>query len=174
MKAVFLDRDGVINKTIFRMGKERAPYTLEEFDFIEGVVEAVTAFKEKGFLVIVVTNQPDVSRGWVAMEQVVLVNDFIKKRLPIDEIKVCFHTEKENCSCRKPRPGMLLEAAEKWKINLTSSFMVGDRLSDIEAGQSAGCRSILVGLSNDPDQKIFPDHRCRDLSEACTWILAKY
>jgi D-glycero-D-manno-heptose 1,7-bisphosphate phosphatase len=169
MKAVFLDRDGVINKTIFRMGKERAPYSLEEFEFIDGVVETVQKLKEEGFLVIVVTNQPDVARGWVSMEQVTLVNNLIKEQLPIDDIKVCFHTDKDQCFCRKPMPGMLLEAGQKWNINFQKSFMIGDRESDVEAGQRAGCKSILVG-SHPQNLGVNPDHQCSDLREAHNWI----
>ena len=170
MKAVFLDRDGVINKTIFRMSKERAPYSLEEFAFIDGVLEAVSELKKAGFLIIVVTNQPDVARGWVKMEQVVLVNNFVKEHLPVDEIKVCFHTEKDNCPCRKPMPGMLLEAGEKWKISFSESFMVGDRESDVVAGQKAGCKSILVGEHSLESLTIQPEHLCSNLREAVEWI----
>ena len=170
MKAVFLDRDGVINKTIFRMGKERAPYSLEEFQFIDGVVETVKELKKEGFLIIVVTNQPDVARGWVPLEQVNLVNDFVREHLAVDEIKVCFHTENDNCSCRKPEPGMLLEAGEKWKINFQESFMVGDRESDVVAGQRAGCKSILVGAHTYESLTIKPEHLCPSLREALDWI----
>lgn len=169
-KAVFLDRDGVINKTIFKMGKPRAPYTMEEFAFVEGVEEAVAALKGNGFLTIVVTNQPDVARGWVAMEQVELVNIFVFNTLQVDEVMSCFHTDKDNCECRKPRPGMLLEAAKKWNIDLRQSFMVGDRLSDVDAGKRAGCLSILVG-EGDGATGVTPDHQCENLLAASHWIL---
>ena len=170
-KAIFLDRDGVINQTIFRMGKPRAPYTLEEFSFIPGVQEAVAQLKHAGFLLIVATNQPDVSRGWVSLEQVNAVNDFVVQELKVDELKACFHTEIDNCACRKPRPGMLLEAAKEWDIRLQESFMVGDRYSDVDAGQRAGCRSILVGPGDENTQKLIPEFTCRDLLEATQWIL---
>lgn len=171
-KAIFLDRDGVINKTIFKMGKPRAPYTLEEFSFIDGVKEAVQSFKDNGFIIIVVTNQPDVARGWVSMEQVELVNNLVKDKLAVDEIKACFHTEKDQCNCRKPKPGMLLEAAESWDIDLEKSFMVGDRLSDVEAGHAAGCKSILVGGEEKPSSVIVPEFYCADLLTASKWILS--
>lgn len=171
-KAIFLDRDGVINKTIFKMGKPRAPYTIEEFAFYDGVKEAVQSFKDHGYLIIVVTNQPDVARGWVSMEQVELVNNLVKEHLPVDEIKACFHTDKDQCECRKPKPGMLLEAARVWNIDVSKSFMVGDRLSDVEAGQRAGCKSILVGEGDKVETSYVPDHHCQDLLSASKWILS--
>lgn len=170
-KVVFLDRDGVINKTIFRMGKERAPYMLEEFQLYEGVSEAVIKLKAHGFMIIVVTNQPDVARGWVSREQVDLVNEQVRSLLPVDEIKCCFHTEKDHCQCRKPLPGMLLESAKKWDLDLSLSFMVGDRISDIQAGQSAGCKSILITQSENYSTEATPEHQCESLLEACDWIL---
>lgn len=169
-RAVFLDRDGVINKTIFKMGKPRAPYTMEEFAFIEGVELAVKKLKDQGFFTIVVTNQPDVARGWVELKQVELVNDFVFNTLQVNEVVSCFHTDKDNCECRKPKPGMILNAAKKWNIDLTQSFMVGDRLSDVDAGQRAGCISILVG-AGDGEGVVTPDHHCENLLQASEWIL---
>ena len=170
-RAVFLDRDGVINQMIFRMGKMRAPYLLSEFKFFDGVDGAIKEFKKKDYLVIVVTNQPDVARGWVSLDQVQAVNHFVSSQLHVDEIMTCFHTDKDDCECRKPRPGMLLEAAKKWDIDLSKSFMVGDRLSDVDAGQRAGCKSILVGVPESEDPTILPEFVCRDLLEASRWIL---
>lgn len=144
-KCVFLDRDGVLNQTIFRMGKERAPYTLDEFAIKSGVKEGLLLLKENDFLLVVVTNQPDVARGWVSRETVDTINNKIRELLPIDDIKVCFHTEKDSCDCRKPRPGMLIEAAKEHGIDFSRSWMIGDRHTDIEAGKRAGCRTILIG-----------------------------
>jgi D-glycero-D-manno-heptose 1,7-bisphosphate phosphatase len=149
-KAVFLDRDGVLNQTIFRMGKPRAPYTLDEFHLCEGVQEGISLLKEGGYLLIVVTNQPDVARGWVSREAVDAVNGKLKELIEVDDILACFHTEKDQCECRKPRPGMLLEAARNYKIDLSSSWMIGDRYSDVEAGISAGCKTILIGEGDSP------------------------
>lgn len=170
-KAVFLDRDGVINKTIIKMGKPRAPYTLDEFAYVEGVQEAVTLLKEHGFVLVVVTNQPDVARGWVSREQVDLVNDLVMKELKVDALKSCFHTEKDQCQCRKPRPGMLLEAASELDVDLSKSFMVGDRSSDIKAGQAVGCISILVGEGEADTGELKPDYRCENLLQASKWLL---
>lgn len=171
-KAVFLDRDGVINQTIFRMGKPRAPYLLSEFELLAGVSEACQILKQHNYLLIVVTNQPDVARGWVGREAVDAVNERVLQELPIDELYACFHTNSDDCACRKPRPGMLLDAAKKWNIDLKASYMVGDRLSDIEAGQEAGCRSILISTDIVTDEGPKPLYQCESLLQATKWILS--
>lgn len=167
-KAIFLDRDGVLNKTIFKMGKPRAPYSLEEFELLPGVEEAIRKLKSKGYLLIVVTNQPDVSRGWVSLDKVHEVNNEIKRILKVDDLKACFHDSKDNCECRKPRPGMLLESARNFEINLTGSFMIGDRESDVEAGMSAGCKTILIG--QDEVCSVMPHYRGNSLLEVVQYI----
>ncbi|MFL5786069.1 MAG: D-glycero-alpha-D-manno-heptose-1,7-bisphosphate 7-phosphatase [Bacteriovoracaceae bacterium] len=167
-RAVFLDRDGVINQTIFKMGKPRAPYNLEEFSFLPGVEEAVEFLREEGFELVIVTNQPDVARGWVTREAVDLVNDYISERLGIRDVRACFHTEHENCDCRKPEPGMLLAAARDRELDLESSFMVGDRISDIEAGKRAGCKTILISNTSEEGN---PDHVAPTLLAATGWIV---
>lgn len=169
-RAVFLDRDGVINQTIFRMGKPRAPYTLEEFSFLPGVPEAVSFLREEGFELIIVTNQPDVARGWVSREAVDLVNSFVSETLGISDVRACFHTEHDRCECRKPNPGMLLEAAAEHDIDLESSFMVGDRGSDVEAGKRAGCRTVLISNSAEEGN---PDHIAPTLLAATGWIVGQ-
>lgn len=169
-KCVFLDRDGVLNKTIFRMGKERAPYTLEEFALFSDVKESLELLKNNHFLLVVVTNQPDVARGWVSREAVDAVNEKLKEFIPVDEIKVCFHTEKDKCYCRKPEPGMLLEAARDFDIDLKSSWMIGDRYSDILAGKRAGCKTILIGPGDDSDIEK-PDYQFGSISEASRLIV---
>jgi D-glycero-D-manno-heptose 1,7-bisphosphate phosphatase len=173
-KAIFLDRDGVINQTIFRDGKARAPYTMEDFKLFEGVKEAITTFKAHGFLTIIVTNQPDVARGWVSLEAVHMINRMILDLVPIDAIKICFHTEKDHCICRKPSPGMLLEAAREWEIDFSQSFMIGDRLSDIEAGKRAGCQSVLIGDGYQELSLIKPDSQFLSLLEASQWIISNF
>ncbi len=170
-KAIFLDRDGVINNTLLKMGKMRAPYTLEEFSFINGVREAVTKLKEKGFVLIVVTNQPDVARGWVSREGVDVVNQYVMSELEVDDLISCFHTEKDGCECRKPKPGMLTNSAKKWDVDLSRSFMVGDRMSDVEAGLAAGCTTILVGDGEEDVGLKSPHFRAKDLNSSVQWIL---
>jgi D-glycero-D-manno-heptose 1,7-bisphosphate phosphatase len=157
-KAIFLDRDGVLNKLVIREGKAQAPYSLSEFELYFGVQDALIQIKKKGYLAIVVTNQPDVARGWVTKEKVELINNEILKILPIDAIKICFHTNSDRCLCRKPMPGMLQEAGLEWGISLSDSFMIGDRYSDIAAGASVGCKTILVSSgANKADQLDYPN-----------------
>jgi D-glycero-D-manno-heptose 1,7-bisphosphate phosphatase len=172
-KAVFLDRDGVINQLIIRKGKPQAPYSLKEFALMDGVSEAFELLRKTQLLLIIVTNQPDVARGWVAREMVDLVNQKIQEILAPDEIKVCFHTEKDNCLCRKPRPGMLLEAARSWNIDTAESYMIGDRLSDVAAGKAAGCKTILIG-PGDNALDIIPDYRHDSLLSAAKQIVREY
>lgn len=170
-KAIFLDRDGVLNLTVFRNGKPRAPYTMEEFELFPGVVEATKILRQKGFLLIVVTNQPDVARGWVSRESVDAVHAKMNELLDLEEIRICFHTDIDGCTCRKPKPGMLLDASKKWDIDLSKSFMVGDRHSDVKAGADAGCKTILIG-AGDNAFDIKPDFEHASLIEACDSILS--
>ena len=141
-KAVFLDRDGVLNKPIVKNGKPYPPQTLDEFEIIEGMKEGLTKLKKLGFLLIVVTNQPDVGRGTQKKETVEEFNRILKTELPIDDIFICY--DDNDIENKKPAPGMLLAAAKKWNIDLKSSFMVGDRWNDIEAGNRAGCKTIYI------------------------------
>lgn len=164
-----MDRDGVLNQTIFRNGKARAPYTLEEFSLFAGVIEAIQILRDLDYVLIVVTNQPDVARGWVTREAVEMVNNKIRDLIHLDDIKICFHTEKDDCQCRKPRPGMLLEAARDWSIDIKKSFMIGDRHSDIEAGLSAGCKTVLIG-EGDNSSSVKPDFQKNSLLEAANLI----
>jgi D-glycero-D-manno-heptose 1,7-bisphosphate phosphatase len=173
-RAVFLDRDGVINKMHVKMGKLRAPYTREEFELIEGVPEAISMLKEDGFKLIIVTNQPDVARGWVDHSAVDLVNGLIQAELQVDEILCCFHVEKDQCLCRKPKPGMLLEGANNHHIDLQRSFMIGDRYSDIAAGVAAGCQTLLVGVGDEQGQFPAPDKQVSSLLEGAKWIRAQH
>lgn len=169
-KAFFLDRDGVLNQTIFRNGKERAPYELSEFKLFDGVPEAIEMLKASGFKLIVVTNQPDVARGWVTKEKVDMVNNKIQEILNVDEIKVCFHTDQDGCECRKPRPGMLIEAGGDHQIDMANSYMAGDRASDVLAGKTAGCKTILIGNGNE-QAGANPDYKFESLLEAVRFIL---
>lgn len=169
-RAVFLDRDGVLNKTIFRDGKPRAPYTLEDFALLEDVAEGIQLLRDNNFTLIVVTNQPDVARGWVSREAVDAVNNKLRELIEVDDIKICFHDSMENCLCRKPKPGMLIDAAREMEIDLKNSFMIGDRHSDVEAGIDAGCRTFLVG-QGDHSSTVTPDYQVESLLEAARIII---
>ncbi len=170
-KAIFLDRDGVINKTIFRDGKPRAPYILEDFALFDGVEEAVALFKNAGFKIIIVTNQPDVSRGWVSQASVEMINNKVQEILHVDSIQVCYHDKADRCSCRKPEAGMLINGGKLFDIDFKSSYMIGDRYSDVEAGHRAGCKSILVGIGDEQGETLDPLKKVESLIEAAHWIL---
>ncbi len=144
-RAVFLDRDGILTKSIVRDGRPYAPRTLDEFEIIPEALDVLTALKAGGFLLIVVTNQPDVATGHLSAEALKEMHSRLVEALPIDEIVVCPCLEIDPaCTCYKPRPGMLIESASKWQIDLGRSFMVGDRWRDVGAGAAAGCRTIFL------------------------------
>jgi D-glycero-D-manno-heptose 1,7-bisphosphate phosphatase len=143
-RAVFLDRDGVVNRAVVVDGRPYPPSSLEQLEILPGVPDAIASFRKSGFRIIVVTNQPDVATGRQAREVVEAMHDSLRARLPLDDIYACYHTDQHACACRKPKPGMLLDAACKWSVQLDASYMVGDRWRDIEAGHRAGCKTIWV------------------------------
>jgi D-glycero-D-manno-heptose 1,7-bisphosphate phosphatase len=164
-KAIFLDRDGVINNAVIRDGKPYPPSGLDEISINEGVKPSLRILHDMGFLLIVITNQPDVSRNRITKESVESINAFLKKNLPLDEIKVCYHDNSDQCECRKPKPGQLIEASKQYNIDLAKSFMVGDRWSDIEAGKRAGCKTIFIDngyLEKKPEK---PDFTIKKFNE---------
>lgn len=150
-RAVFLDRDGVINRSDVVDGKPYAPTRLEDFEILPNTYKAVHALKQAGFTVIVVTNQPDIGNGLVDRSVIERMNEIVRKIPGIDGLYMCAHRQDQGCSCRKPQPGMLVEAAEKFDVDLARSFIVGDRKSDIIAGQAAGCSTVFIdcGYLND-------------------------
>jgi D-glycero-D-manno-heptose 1,7-bisphosphate phosphatase len=143
-RAVFLDRDGVLIRTNVREGKPYAIETLAELEVLPGVPEALQRLRDAGYLNVVVTNQPDVGAGKVDRSTVDGMHAHLMKTLAIDAVKVCFHTEADACNCRKPKPGMLLEAAREYAIDLGKSHMVGDRWRDVAAAQAAGCKPYFL------------------------------
>ena len=171
-RAVFLDRDGVINRAFVRDGKPLPPPTLQELEVLPDVPEALHDLKSHGYQLLVVTNQPDVGRGKQSRAALDAMHQSLSASLPIDDILVCTHTDEDRCDCRKPLPGMLLEASRTHNIDLAASFMVGDRWRDIEAGYNAGCKTILIdyGYSERPPDRA-PDLRVGSLREAADWIV---
>jgi D-glycero-D-manno-heptose 1,7-bisphosphate phosphatase len=169
--AVFLDRDGVLNRSMVRNGRPYAPTALDEFELLPGVIEAVRRLRTAGFLLIVVTNQPDVATGAVSASVLDAIHQKLRASLDLDDIKVCCHVEADGCRCRKPRPGMLLEAAREWSIDLNRSFMVGDRWRDVSAGKAAGCTTIFVDCGYEERQVDAPDFVVTSLAEAVKIIL---
>lgn len=172
-RAVFLDRDGVINRALTRDGKPYPPTTLEEFEILPGVPEACRRLHETGFLLVVATNQPDVGRGTMKQATVDAIHEEMCRRIPIDRVEVCFHPGRggSDCDCRKPRPGMLTRAARELGIDLAQSWMVGDRWRDIDCGHAAGCRTIFIDHGYDEVLKQPPDFRVASLVEAADIIL---
>ncbi len=144
-QAVFLDRDGVLNRAVIREGRPYPPGSLEAFEILPGVPEAVCRLHDAGFLLIGATNQPDVARGTQRREVVEAMNARLLDEMPITAILVCYE-DGDDCPRRKPNPGLLLEAAETFGIDLSASFMVGDRWRDVEAGRRAGCRTVFIDL----------------------------
>lgn len=169
--AVFLDRDGVINKAPVHAGVPTAPTALADVELLPGVPEALQALREAGYLLIVATNQPDVARGRCDRAAVEAIHDHLRAVLSLDEIRACFHDDVDACGCRKPAPGLLLEAAERLGISLSASWMVGDRWRDIEAGRQAGVRTLFVDHGYDEALPNPPDHRVTSLREAAAVIL---
>ena len=143
-RAVFLDRDGVINRAEVRDGKPYPPVSLAAMEILPGVQEALRALHAEGWLLIVVTNQPDVARGTAKRADVEAINRHLQESLSIDEFRTCYHDTCDGCDCRKPAPGALLAAAVAHGIDLQRSFMVGDRWRDVEAGVRAGCKTVFI------------------------------
>ena len=170
-RAVFLDRDGVINRAIVRDGKPHPPQTLEEVELVPDALPALQRLRDEGFLLIVVTNQPDVARGAQERSTVEAINDRLASELPIDEFVVCYHDDDAACECRKPKPGGILAAASRLGIDLSSSFLIGDRWRDIEAGQRAGCANYFIDYGYAERQPVPPFSRVHSLAEAVRGIV---
>src|SRR5262245_32544275 len=170
--AVFLDRDGVINRGVDAEGRLFAPASVAELEILPGVADALLALRAAGYLLVVITNQPDVARGRTARADVDHIHAVLRQSLAIDDVRVCFHDDSDGCSCRKPQPGMIQDAARDFQIDLSRSFVVGDRWRDIEAGRRAGCRTLLVN-SYQEGCLIDPDYEFPDLAAAAAWIVAE-
>ena len=172
-RAVFLDRDGVLNASIVRDGKPYPPWTVEDFQLLPGVAEACTSLHQAGFALVVATNQPDVGRGQLARETVEAMHGILRAQVPIDRVEVCYDAGGAQASeFRKPRPGMLLRAAKEMQIDLAASFMVGDRWRDIDCGYAAGCKTIFIDLGYDESLQRQPDFVAADLPSAAKLILS--
>ena len=169
--AVFLDRDGVLNRVFERDGVTHPPASPQDFEFLPGVGEAAARLARAGFPLVVVTNQPDVARGTQTRAGVEALNDLVRSALPVLAVLTCCHDNADGCACRKQKPGLLLEAARRWGLDLGRSFMVGDRWSDVAAGRAAGCRTVLVETPHSGRQRCAPDHVTADLARAADWII---
>ena len=169
--AVFLDRDGVLNESTIRDGRPYPPDTLDEFRLLPGVVDACATLHRAGLVLVVVTNQPDVARGTQDASVVEAMHARLRALLPIDAILVCPHDDADACNCRKPKPGLLVEGATTFDVDLARSVMVGDRWRDIEAGVAAGCRTVFIDRGYAERRPETPDLTVGNLADAVPWIL---
>jgi D-sedoheptulose 7-phosphate isomerase len=171
-KAVFLDRDGVLTRAVVRNGKPYPPGTVEELELMPDAADALDRLKREGFLLLVVTNQPDVARGTQKVEAIEDMHRLLQEQLPVDEIFACYHDDADQCDCRKPFPGLLTRAAAKYGVTLSASYMVGDRWRDIDAGAGAGAKTIWIDCQYDERGPSSPPAaRVSSLAEATEWIL---
>jgi len=173
VRAVFLDRDGVINRASERDGLPYPPASLADFEILPEVPAACAKLKAADFLLVVATNQPDVGRGTLDQSVVESIHAHMMNVLPIDRVEVCFHSGKDpnECDCRKPKPGMLLRAARELGLGLAQSWMVGDRWRDVDCGRAAGCKTIFIDRGYAEELRQKPDFSACDLGEAADIIL---
>ena len=172
-RAVFLDRDGVINRPVVREGRPYPPDTPQEFVLIDGVEDACKRLKLAGFLLVVVTYQPDVARGRQSKKAVETMHAAMCQALPIDRVEVCYEADDATGSPRrKPGPGMLLDAARELNIDLRESFMVGDRWRDVDCGRAAGCTTIFIDYGYDERLRVQPDFTAESLLDAASRIIS--
>ena len=143
-RAVFLERDGILNEARSGPKHQISPLTLEEFKVNVSARDPLKELKAAGFVLIATTNQPGLSRGYQSRRELDRMHDLVRRTLPLDDMMVCAHDESDHCPCRKPRPGLLIEAAFKWHLNLDHSFVISDKWQDAEAARTAGCTSLLV------------------------------
>lgn len=169
--AVFLDRDGVLCRTIVRNGKPYAPRRMEDFKLMPNSRYSVMLLKQQGFKVFVVTNQPDIGNGFVTPAIVESMHKKLFEKTMVDDVFLCAHRQDEGCECRKPKPGMLFDASEKHGLDLSKSFMVGDRASDIEAGKKAGCRTIFIDRHYVEPRPHNPEATVNSLQKAVAYII---
>ncbi len=170
--AVFLDRDGVLNRAIARNGRPFAPSRLDEVELLPGVADACAALRRAGYVLVVVTNQPEISRGGIDPADLDAMNEWIAEAAGVDHVRVCPHDDADECHCRKPRPGLILDAATELGLDLGRSWMVGDRWRDVAAGQGAGVRCIFIDHGWDEQRPHEPFTAVGDLTEAAALVLA--
>lgn len=170
-RAVFLDRDGVLNSVVFRNGKPASPRQLAEFRIERGIEPSLESLKMAGFRLFAVTNQPDIARGLLDPQALKLMHQQLLERLPIEAMETCFHDDRDGCLCRKPKPGMLVALASRASIELTESFMIGDSWRDMQAARAAGCTAIILDRSYNRNDD--SDYRVASIHEATQLILDK-
>lgn len=172
-RAVFLDRDGVLNQVLSGGPGGASPQSVAETVIYPDVPDALARLRATGFLLIVTTNQPDVARGKQTRAGVEAINAYLAERLPLDDIAVCYHDDADLCVCRKPKPGMIQAAAEQYGIDVGASYMVGDRWRDVDAGLAAGCTAILIERGHQEELRGAPAVVVSSLGEAVDWIATR-
>jgi D-glycero-D-manno-heptose 1,7-bisphosphate phosphatase len=171
-RAVFFDRDGVLNEAVVRDRKPFPPTSVAEVRFSSGARDAVIELRAAGFATVCVTNQPDVARGTLDRDVAESINRYVAESLGLDDFVACYHDDRDDCPCRKPKPGMIFDAASRLSLDVTRSYLVGDRWKDIEAGFAAGCRTVFVDRSWDErGGTAKPDARVETPLDATRWIL---
>jgi D-glycero-D-manno-heptose 1,7-bisphosphate phosphatase len=166
-QAVFLDRDGVLNLAVVDAGRPRPPANAAALVLTPGAASMMMELRELGFLLICVTNQPDIARGSRTLASVEAMNDRVRFELALDDLLMCPHDGPDGCPCRKPKPGLLLQAADRWGLVLPTSWMVGDRAGDVGAGQAAGCRTVFIDMGyQEPKPDPPADYACGSLLSA--------
>jgi D-glycero-D-manno-heptose 1,7-bisphosphate phosphatase len=173
LKAVILDRDGVINAVTLVGGVPQPPRGLRDLQVLPGVPNAIKRLRNAGFLVFCLTNQPEISRGTVKEEDVAQISDYLTSDLGILEVFVCHHDDKDGCHCRKPKPGGINYFVEKYSLDQSQCFMVGDRWRDIDAGINAGCRTIFIENSYAEKKPSNQDFSVKSLDEGVKIILGE-
>src|SRR5215212_3996375 len=170
-RAVFLDRDGVLAEAIVRDGNPYAPTRVEDFTLVPEAAVQVQRLRDAGFLCIVFTNQPELSNGELRPDDLESMHQTMQEALDVDDIYVCPHHRDERCRCHKPEIGMIEDAVSKWDIDLGSSFVIGDRWRDVDAGKNAGCYAILI--ERPYSKATFADARVATLTEAVDTVLRR-
>jgi D-glycero-D-manno-heptose 1,7-bisphosphate phosphatase len=173
-RAVFLDRDGVLNRALVTDGKPGTPRAVDEFVVFPDALACLEELKRRGFALIVVTNQPDVARGRQSIAVLEEMHRILEAALPVDDVLVCFHDNADDCKCRKPLPGLLIEAQRKYGVDLSRSFLIGDRWKDIDAGNAAGCKTVFIDYHyRERGPATEPSTRVSSLRDAVDWISSR-
>lgn len=171
-RAVFLDRDGVLNEAVVRDGKPYPPATAAEVRLVDGAVEGLGRLRDMGFLLLVATNQPDVARGTQTMAELGAINSVLEEALPLDAVLICPHDSGDGCECRKPKPGLLTLGAREFGVALEASYMIGDRWRDMDAAAAAGVAGVWIDYGYDERGPSAPvAARVKSLREAVDWIV---
>jgi D-glycero-D-manno-heptose 1,7-bisphosphate phosphatase len=171
--AAFLDRDGVLNEPVLRAGRPYPPEAVKDVRVLPGALESCRRLSDAGLKLVCVTNQPDIARGTQDSATVAAINEYVRELLNLDEVVVCPHDDVDGCDCRKPLPGMILEAATRLDLDVSRSVTVGDRWRDVEAGRAAGTWTVFVDYGYNERQPDGPDLIVKDLKEAVPWIIDK-